>query len=206
MEQGSKSDHPSVLAFVVGTDGKAFSLLDSGQQYQAGAFVKWAAEQANAYEKAHPSTRMPFARGSVDVRGEGTDRKASSDEIDEAREARKPMLLYFGRGHFDPKDKTGKKEAKAARKFEKAVLNAKKAAAEADGFELLRFDLYDEDHAVLARQFEVTRAPTLLMWMPGDEQPAALGKKITGGGLAAKLKKAKAPATPPKTPTPPRGK
>lgn len=193
MDQGSKSDHPSILAFVVGTDGKAFSLLDNGQQYSASSFVKWATEQANAYEKAHPSTRMAFVRGDVDVRGEDADRKATCDAIDEAREAKKPMLLYFGRGHFEAKDKTGKKENKAARKFEKRVLNNKKAAAQAEGFVMLRFDLFDEDHAVLAKQLEVSSAPKLLLWMPADEKPTALDKKITGGGLAAKLKKAKLP-------------
>ena len=193
MEAGSKTDHPSVLAFVVGTDGKAFSLLDNGQQYNAGGFVKWAKTQADAYEKAHPSTRMPFQRADVKVRGEDTERKATCDALDAAREAKKPILLYFGRGHFEAEDKRGKKENKAARKFEKSVLNSKKAAKQADGFVLLRFDLYDEAHAVLGAQLKVPCAPSLLLWMPGDDAPSLLDKKITAGGLAMKLKKAKAP-------------
>ena len=42
---GEPQDHPSLLAYVVGRDGKAFSLLSNGQQYQASSLAKWAVEQ-----------------------------------------------------------------------------------------------------------------------------------------------------------------
>lgn len=194
MENGSPKDHPSLLAFIVGRDGKVFSLLDNGQQYQASSLSKWAEEQANAYEKKHPTTRMPFARGSVRIRREGTDTKASSDEVDEAREKKQPILLYFGRGYHAPKDKVGKREVKRARKFEKGALNSKKSAAQAKGWVLLRFDLADEEHAAFAKQHGVTEAPTLMMWTPAGEKPVTLDRKITTGSLVMKMKKALEPA------------
>ena len=122
--------------------------------------------------------------------GEGTDRTATCPELVAAREKKQPIVLYVGRGHFAPKDKAAKKENKAARKFEKRVLNAKKAAEAAEGFALLRFDLFDEDHALLARQWGVESAPTLLIWAPEDEKPVA-HPKLTGNTLAGKLKRLK---------------
>ena len=189
MDNGSPKDHPSLLAFIVGRDGKVFSLLDNGQQYQAGSLVKWAEAQLDEYEKAHPSTRLPFQRGHVEVNGEGTDKEVLCTEVTAAREAKKPMLLYFGQGHFDPKDKTAKKANKFSRKFEKGTLNSKVAAKEAKGWALLRFDLSEETQKTLADSFGVKGAPELLMWLPGEEKPTVLGRKITGRALAIHLKK-----------------
>jgi hypothetical protein len=178
-----------VLAFVVGRDGKVFASLMNGQQYQAGSFSKWAREQADAYDKAHPGTRLPFVRGKVSVRGEGADAKAVCGEFDDAREANKPILLYFGRGHYEAKDKKAKKENKLARKFEKGTLNSKTAEKQCAGWALLRFDLADEDHVVFARALGVETAPSLLLWLPGEGAPTALDRRITGQGLAIVLKK-----------------
>nr|MDJ0523398.1 hypothetical protein [Planctomycetota bacterium] len=194
MDHGSKKadgkpqDHPSLLAIICGRDGNFFSLLSNGQQYQAGSLMKWANEQLDAYEKQFPSTRMPFVPGKVEVDGEGTEAKASSPEIDAARKAKKPLLIYFGRGYFDPKDKKAKKENKLARKFEKGTLNSKTAAKEVEGWVLLRFDLSNADHAKLATQLGVTAAPDLLMWLPADDNPTVLGRKASGGKVAYHLK------------------
>jgi hypothetical protein len=186
---GSPQDHPSLLAFVVGRDGTPFSLLSNNQQYQAGSLSKWALEQLSAYEREHPSTRMPFVPAKVEIEEDGTKKTATCPELDAAREAGKPMLLYFGRGHFEPKDKTAKKQNKLARKFEKGTLNSKTAAKEIAGWTLLRFDLSDAEHAVLATQLGVEGAPDLLMWVPGAEKPQVLGRKASGHRLAALLKK-----------------
>ena len=200
MDHGSKKrdgkpqDHPSLLALIVGVDGKPFSLLSDGGQYQAGSLVKWATEQLDAYEKAHPTTRIPLHRAKVSVRGEGTDKQATCAELDEALEAKKPVLAYFGRGHFDPKDKPAKKEAKRARSFEKGTLNSKTAAKQIAGWVLLRFDMADEDHAVLAASYGVTEAPMLLLFEPGAEKPRLLDRKTTGHSLAGLFKKHKAEA------------
>ena len=196
---GTPEDHPSLLALIVGRDGEVFSLLSNGQQYQAGSLIKWADAQLAEYEKQHPSTRMPFVSGKVTVDGEGTDAKATCEEIDAARKAKKPMLLYFGRGSFAPKDKQAKKQNKLARKFEKGTLNSKAAAKEVEGWVLLRFDLANEEHAKLAAQFGVSAAPDLLMWLPAAEKPTVLGRTATGGKVAYHLKTfnkaARAPAT-----------
>lgn len=194
MDHGSKKrdgkpqDHPSLLAIICGRDGKFFSLLSDNRQYQAGSLVKWAEEQLDEYEKQFPSTRMPFLPGKVAVDGEGTDAKAICAAIDEAREAKQPMLLYFGRGSFDAKDKKAKKQNKLARKFEKGTLNSKTAAKETDGWVLLRFDLANEEHAQLATQLGVEAAPDLLMWLPTDDKPTVLGRTASGGKVAYHLK------------------
>lgn len=130
----------------------------------------------------------------VDIEHEGTDRRATCDALDKAREAKKAVLLYFGRGYFDPKDKTGKKENKRARKFEKVVLNSKSAAKQIDGFVLLRFDLADADHATFAAAHGVTEAPTMLLFAPGAEKPQLLDRKTTGSRLTDLLKRTKTPA------------
>ncbi len=198
MDNGSKKrdgktpeDHPSLLALIVGRDGKVFSLLSNGQQYNAGSLAKWAVDQANKYEKAHPSTRIPFVRAKVEVHGEGTDLKAECEEIEKARAANKPVMLYFGRGHFDPKDKAAKKESKLARKVEKGTLNSKTALKQIGGWVLLRFDISDEEHAAFAAAHGVEAAPAFLMWLPGEEQPQPVDRKISGHGLASLFKKHK---------------
>lgn len=174
---------------MVGRDGRVFSSLMNGQQYQAASFARWATEQADAYERAHPSTRLPFQRCSVTVRGGGPDARAVCVALDEAREAHKPLLLYFGRGRFDAEDKQGKKENKLSRKFEKGTLNSKTAEKQCGGWALLRFDLADEAHAIFARSLGVQGAPALLVWLPGEDAPTDLGRGVTGQGLAVLLKK-----------------
>lgn len=190
-QDGTPQDHPSLLAFVVGRDGIPFALLSNNQQYQASSLAKWALEQLDAYERAHPSTRLPFVPGSATLDDEGSDAKAACSALDEARAAKKPVLLYFGRGHFDPKDKQAKKENKRARKFEKGTLNSKTAAKEAEGWVLLRYDLSDEADAKLAAQLGVKEAPELLVWPADAETPTALGRKVSGHGVAFQLKKHK---------------
>lgn len=186
---GQPQDHPSLLALVVGRDGKVFSLLGNGQQYQAGTLAKWAVEQADKYEKEHPSTRLPFLRSKVSVSGEGSDEKATCEALDEARTAKRPVMMYFGRNHFEPDDKEGKKENKLARAVEKGTLNSKAAEKESAGWTLLRFDLSDDEHVVFARGLGVLSAPAFLMWLPEAEKPEELDRKISGPGLATLLKK-----------------
>ncbi|MDA1195490.1 MAG: hypothetical protein O2894_09935 [Planctomycetota bacterium] len=188
-ENGNTNHDPSILAFVVGADGKVFASMMNGQQYQAGSFTSWAQEQADAYERQHPSTRLPFLRGTVRVSGEGTDAVAACTELDDARAAKKPVLLYVGRAHFTDGDKAAKRENKLARAFEKGTLDSKTAAKEAEGWTLLRVDLGDEAHAKLAAAFGVTEAPALLLFAPGAESAESIDRKISGHGLAALLKK-----------------
>ncbi len=186
---GNTHDDPSVLAFVVGVSGEVQATLFTGGQYQPGSFAGWLSEQADAYERAHPRTRIPLVRPKVAMRGEGEEAMAACAEVDDARAATRPLLLYFGRDRHAEDDKQGKKEAKAARSFEKGPLDSKSAAKEAQGWALLRFDLADELHAAYARTLGVTEAPTLLLWPADAAEPQSHDKSLTAGGLALLLKK-----------------
>lgn len=189
LEHGNTNHDPSILAFVVGADGEVFASLMDGKQYQASAFTKWAEEQADAYEKLHPATRLPFVRGKVTVLGEGDEAEASCAALDEAREEGRPVLLYFGRGRFDEGDKDARREVKAARKFEGKTLDSKSAEKYAEGWVMLRFDLADEDHARLAEQFGVEEAPTLVLLPAGAEEPELLGSRTSAGALGSALRR-----------------
>ena len=87
-----------------------------------------------------------------------------------------------------------KSDIKACRKFEKGALGSKKAAAEAKGWTLLRFDLSDPRHAAFALKLGVRKAPALLVFERDKEAPTDLGTKLRGANLAYYLKKLSAPA------------
>jgi hypothetical protein len=183
MEHGNKSHDPSCLAFLVGRDGKVVSKCPGGQAYSASGFSKWLSAEVDKYERAHPRTRVPFV-------------VAEPDEFESAREARKPVLLYFGRDSFDKKDSNAKKQAKACRKFEKGTLHSKKAAeqAKAGKWVLLRYDLANKEHAAFAKRLGVAEAPVLVMFPAGAEKPEIFaGAKLKGPNLAYHLKRARAP-------------
>ena len=184
-EHGNKSHDPSVQAFVLKPDGEVLSRAPNAQVYQPGSFVKWAKAQVDDYEKRFPLTRVPFVRSDVTEQGDGVRCAA----LDEAREAKKPVLLYFGRGERSGQAKKLRGEVKAARKFEKGTLGSKKAAEAAAGFVLIRFDLGEPHHATLANTFGVEKAPALVLIEPGAEAPELLKAKISGASLAYRLKK-----------------
>ncbi len=179
LENGNKSHDPSCLAFLVGRDGKVVSKCPS--PYSASSFTKWLGEEVVKYEKSHPRTRVPFVPPTME--------DGRCVEFDEAQQERKPILLYVGRETAG--DKKAKKQIKVCRKFEKGTLSSKKAAAEAKGWVLLRFDIADKRHAEFLKQFGVKTAPALLMFAPGAEKPTDLGTKVKGPNLAYHLKKAK---------------
>ncbi|MDJ0976672.1 MAG: hypothetical protein QNJ98_19605 [Planctomycetota bacterium] len=195
MENGSPKDHPSLLAFLVGVDGKVEALLDNNQQYNAGGLTKWLDEQLRAYEKAHPRTRLPFVLADVSARGEDEERTASCKEIEQAHEDGTPVLIFVGRERFEPKDKAAKKEHKKARSFQKKVLDAKSPSKEKAGWAFFRLDLADDDHAVLAKAWGVEAAPALLAWLPGAEAPKDLGPRINAYQLTKLLKETKPSAS-----------
>ena len=84
-----------MLVFVTDADGHVIEQAQNA--YQPAAFRKWLVEQADAYERTHPRTRMPFVRATVTVSGEGDARTASCGEIDAAREEERPVLVFVGR-------------------------------------------------------------------------------------------------------------
>jgi len=188
-ENGSSEKDPSVLAYVVGRDGKVFAGLHNGQQVQAHSLVKWARAQLEAYEKAHPSTRLPFRTGHVTRKVSGAGDAVVCAELEAARQAGQPILLYFGRSGLEPNDKAARKQARLSRSFEKGALNSKGAAKQAAGWALIRLDLADPLHRALAEILGVKAAPELLMWLPGQERGRLLGHALSGSALALQLKK-----------------
>ncbi len=179
LENGNKSHDPSCLAFLEGRNGKVVSKGPS--PYSASSFTKWLNEEVLKYEKSHPRTRVPFLPPTIE--------EETCVEFDEAKQGRRPILIYVGRESGD--DKTAKKQIKACRKFEKGTLSSKKAAAEAKGWVLLRFDIAEKKHAEFLKRFGVEAAPALLMFAPGADEPTDLGTKVKGPNLAYHLKKNK---------------
>jgi len=183
-QNGSHHDDPSVLAWLVGRDGKLAAACPGNNAYSASSLAKWLDGELKKYEKLHPRTAVPFVPAELDALGE-------CEALDAARRDNRPVLLYFGR---ETGEKKLKAEVKACRKFEKGTLGSKKAAAEAKGWLLLRFDLADARHAAFAKKLDVKAAPALLMFEPGSKEPTSLGTKLRGANLASFLKKFSAPA------------
>jgi len=181
-----------VLAFVTDTQGNV--IAKAPNVAQPAAFAKWLDEQAASYERTHPATRVPLILANVTAAGEGDDRKATCSELDAARDEKRLVLLYVGRSERSSDDKKAKSVASASRKFEKATLGSKKAAEAAEGLVLLRLDVGNRDHALLAESPGVEKVPTLLLWAPKAEKPDDLGGRLSGASLASKLKKAIAAA------------
>jgi hypothetical protein len=183
-KNGSHHDDPSVLASLVGRDGKLAAACPGNKAYSASSLAKWLDVELKKYEKLHPRTAVPFVAVELDELGE-------CEALEAARRENKPVLLYFGR---ETGDKKLGKQVKACRKFEKGTLGSKKAAAEAKGWLLLRFDLADVRHAAFAKKLGVQAAPALWMFEPGNKEPTSLGTKLRGANLAYFLKKFSAPA------------
>ncbi len=177
--------------FLVGTNGKATSLLDKGGQYNPGSASKWLKEELTAYERAHPRTRVPLTRSEIEMTGEGDGATYTCKAFDQARKDDAPTVVYFGRDSFQKGDKAGKKQNKRCRSFEKSALGSKKAAKEAEGWTLLRVDLADPVHTGWAKAHGVTEAPAMLLWPKGATEAIPVKRNTTGGSLAFLLKKHK---------------
>jgi hypothetical protein len=192
-EHGNTSHDPSVQAFVLKADGAVLARAPNAEVYQASSFTKWIQGQADEFEKKYPATRVPFLRAEVVAEDGGT--AVHCPALDEAREAGRPVLAYFGREEREGQDRGHRAEVKAARKLEKSALDSKKAAEAAAGWVLLRFDLGDEAQARFAAILGVEKAPGLVLFAPGAEQGEVLTSRPTGASLAYLLKKHAAAAS-----------
>jgi len=120
-ENGGTSEDPAVQVFVVQPDtGKAVR-APRDDAYAPSAFAKWLKEQADAYEKAHPSMRIPFAPAELNVEVDGTTRSVSCPALDAAKKDGKPALVYVSRGERADADKPAKDQCAASRKLEKLM-------------------------------------------------------------------------------------
>jgi hypothetical protein len=188
-EHGGTSDDPSIQVFVVADGGKKVTRAPRDSAYAPGTFAKWLKDEADAFERAHPATRIPFVAAEVAKTQGGTTTTWSCAAIDDARGAKVPVFLYVGRGDSDAADKAAKGEAAASRKLEKGVLDSEVAAKAADGWALVKLDVADPDHFGYAKSLGVEKAPALLLIVPGEEKPQVLDPSIAADSLAFKLKK-----------------
>jgi hypothetical protein len=186
---GGTSEDPAVQVFVVQPDSGQAVRAPRDDAYAPSAFAKWLKEQADSYEKSHPSTRIAFAAAEVKVDVDGTTRNVSCPALDAAKKDGKPALVYVSHGERADADKTTKPQAAASRKLEKGLLDSEQAAKAAEGWTLVRLDLADADHLAFAKTLGVEKAPALLAIVPGEDKPQTIDVSITGDALAFKLKK-----------------
>lgn len=186
---GGTSDDPAVQVFVVAPDTKAVVRAPGEEAYAPERFAAWLKAQADAWDRAHPATRLAFAAAEVASEGEGAAAKRRCDALSSALESKKPALLFVTRSEQPEADKAAKAQAAASRKLEKGALDSELASKAAEGVLLLKLDLADPDHAAFARTLGVEKAPALLLFAPGDAKPQVLDPAITGDALAYKLRK-----------------
>ena len=197
-ENGGTSDDPSVQVFVVGADGKVIERAPDADAHQPKQLVKWLTKHADAWEKAHPKTKVPFVATTVRVTGSGETRRVVCDELDAARNAGKPVAIYLGREPRDGDKGDAKAEATAARKFEKQVLGSEEAAKAGAGWTLLKLDRSDPDHALLVATLGLATpsiiAPSIVLYLPEVSEPALLDRMTSSGTLTKWFKKVPAKA------------
>ncbi len=191
MENGNENEDPSVLAFVASSDGTVRQRAPD--PYTPTSFARWLAERADAVEREFPRSRVPFLRAAISVEGEGEDRAVFFDELDAAREAKTPVLLFIGRSSRIADGKRERVQAKSTRRLEKTTFDSKAVVGAAEGWTLLRLDVADGAHADIAKELGLTEVPGLVAFPPGAEEPLDLGAKITAGTLAGRLKKLREP-------------
>jgi hypothetical protein len=184
LQNGGHSKDPSVQVFLVARDGAVFSRCPDGQTHSASGLSSWLKDEIGKYEKKYPRTAFRFERPDMDL----INGRPASESFLAAQRGNKPILLYAGRGSAGPKDRKARKEVKASRKFEKGALSSTKAAEAARGYVLFQIDLADERQAKWAKTKGIERAPTLLLYLPGEKAPIDLSK-VSGNSLAYHLKK-----------------
>lgn len=190
-EHGGTSDDPACQAFVLHHDGKVRARAPDAAMHQAAAFARWLDDEADRYEKDHPPTRLPFARGDLE-RAEEEGAAPRCDAVEAARKDGRPALLYFGRDPVADPTREAKKEIRASQKFERRTLDSEKAADAAkrvEGLVLLRFDRGDPEAAAYARTFGVKRAPCLVLLAREGGEPKLLDAGTSGASLAYQLEK-----------------
>jgi hypothetical protein len=192
-EHGGTSEDPAVQAFVVAADAPQVAVARAPLErvYAPAEFAKWLKEQAEAYEKAHPATKLRFAGAELVVEIEGTTTRRSCPAVDAARDASRPVLLYVFRGDRDGADKAAKAESAQCRRLEKAAFDSDAVLKATDGWVLVKLDLADADHAAYAKSLGVERAPALLALLPCEDKPQLVdvASVTSGDALAFKLKK-----------------
>jgi hypothetical protein len=189
-EHGGTSDDPAVQVFVVVPDTGQVTRAPRDEAFAPAEFAKWLKEQADAFEKAHPATRVAFLAADVKSKGEGAAAKWTCPAIDAAKKDQKPVLVYVTRGERADADKAAKAQAAASRKLEKGLLDSEQAAKAVEGWTLVKLDVAEPDQLAYAKTLGADKAPALLVLVPGEDKPQTIDLSITGEALAFRLKKA----------------
>lgn len=190
-KHGGESDDPNVQAFVLDPLGRVRARADDRHVFAPAAFGRWLGDEAKAFEKDHPATRvsLPYAR--IETAKDDPQAPATCAAFQEARTARRPVLVYVGRSATpgEEPDKAARAEIKAAHRFEKGALSEKAPAKSAASWTTLRLDLSEPAHRRFAKSLGVTAAPFVLLFAPGAEKPQVLDGRTSGASLAHKLDK-----------------
>jgi hypothetical protein len=199
-QHGGTSDDPSVQVFVLGNDGKLIERASDADAHAPKQLAKWLAKHAEAWEKAHPKTKVPFTAALVKATGAGAARRAQCEEFDRAQKAGTPVAIYVGREPREGDGGDAKAESVAARKFEKETLGSEEAGKAAAGWTLLKLDRGDADHALwleslpidVASRGRLKAAPAIVLWLPDEAAPVVLDRMTSGATLAKWLRKGSA--------------
>jgi hypothetical protein len=192
---GGTSDDPKVQVFVVEHDGRVVARASDADIYEPKPFALFLRDQADAWDRTHPHTRVPFRPVMVIGEGTGAARKLSCPALDEAKETKTPAAVYVWRRGVEGEDAKGKAEGDGCRRFEKDSLGSAEAAKAAEGWALFVLDRADADQAEFAKALGVEAAPGIVLVVPGEPKPVLLDKGISGSNLAYQFRKY-APAKP----------
>ncbi len=158
--------------------------------HQPKQLVRWLTKHADAWDRAHPRTLVPFVGATVRATGGGSDRRVTCDELEQARKSGTPVAVYVGRETREGDDAKAKAEVAAARKFEKEVLCSADAAKAASGWTLLRLDRAEADHATLAQSIGIAAAPAIALYLPDVAAPELLDRMTSATTLTKRFKQA----------------
>ncbi len=182
--RGGTGDDPSVQAFVVDHEGKLVERASDAVAHQAREFAAFLLRQADAWDRTHARTRVPFLPPEITAEGEGEARRVACRALVDAAAEKVPAAVYVWRKETPGDDAKAKAEASASRRFAKESLGSAEAEKAAAGWVLVALDRSDPDQARLAKSLGVEAAPAVVLLVPGEAKPILLEKGISGGGLA----------------------
>ncbi len=188
-QQGNTNDDPSVLIYLVASDGTVAAVCPPEKIHAPKALAEWLDEQVAAYETARPRLKVPFVRTQVIAKGDGDARDVTCPAFDEAVADRRLVAVYVSREERPGDDRKTVLNCAVCRRFEKETLGAEAAGKAAKGWVLLRLDLAEPDHALFAQSLGVEEAPTIVLVVPDVDKPILLGARTDSTTLAYHLKK-----------------
>jgi hypothetical protein len=187
--RGGTSDDPKVQAFVVEHDGKLVARCPDADVMEPRALSIFLQREAEAWDRTHARTKVPFLPPEIATEGEGATRKVTCRALLDAKAEKVPAAVYVWKKALPTDDAKGKAESEACRRFDRESLGSAEAAKAAEGWTLVLLDRADADQALLAKSLGVEVAPAVVLVVPGEPKPVVLDRGIGGGGLAVHFRK-----------------